>query len=313
MKTLIVGAGIIGTTWGWALSEAGYDVTHFVKQGRQDQYNTGIQLDIIDDRKGHKKNNITQYALKCVESISPSDHFELIILPLHFYQVEAALQTLVRLSGDAIFLDFGTNWNGTDEIDKLLARERYLLGFPYGGGIIQNGKYVTYLGPKVYLGEADGMRTEKLTRVKSFFAKADIQTDIPNNILHLLWTSHSAAVGMSAGMAKAQGVAPFLRDRALMVQCYEIVKELFELCRLRGVDPYRYIDASFLYKIPAWLHIPILRLFTAYNPGIMRILAHVADPARDARQLYIAMMKTAQELNFDIPRAKAVDAYLQSK
>jgi hypothetical protein len=55
-------------------------------------------------------------------------------------------------------------------------RERYLLGFPYGGYTIQNGEYAMYLGSKVYLGEVDGNNSEKLERVKSFFAKADIQT-----------------------------------------------------------------------------------------------------------------------------------------
>jgi ketopantoate reductase len=33
MKILVVGTGIIGTTWGWALSNAGLDVTHLVRPG----------------------------------------------------------------------------------------------------------------------------------------------------------------------------------------------------------------------------------------------------------------------------------------
>ncbi|MFN8468368.1 MAG: 2-dehydropantoate 2-reductase N-terminal domain-containing protein [Caldilineaceae bacterium] len=35
MKTLIVGTGIIGTIYGWALAEADVDVTHFVRKGRR--------------------------------------------------------------------------------------------------------------------------------------------------------------------------------------------------------------------------------------------------------------------------------------
>src|SRR5258706_7832926 len=127
MKTLIVGTGVIGVTYGWALSEAGHDVTHFVKSGRQEQLKEGVTLDLIDDRKRHKKINTAKYLPKYVESLAPNDHYELIILPLHFYQVEAALQTLVPLTGDAVFLDLGSNWNGTKEIEKLVPRERFLL------------------------------------------------------------------------------------------------------------------------------------------------------------------------------------------
>jgi len=148
--------------------------------------------------------------------------------------------------------------------------------------------------------------------VKSLFAKADIQTDVPDNILHLLWTSHSTAVGLGAGLAKSRGVTPFLHDKTSMTQGYYVVKELFELCRLRGVDPYKYPDQAFLFKMPVWLFMVVLRLFCSYNAGVPRVLAHVAEPAYDARELYVAMMKTAQELKFDMPRTKAVGVYLQT-
>jgi ketopantoate reductase len=311
MKTLNVGAGMIGVTYGWALSEAGHDVTHFVRSGRKEQLKEAVALDLIDDRKRHPKTSITKYALKCVESILPDDHYELIILPLHFYQVETAFETLVPASGDGIFLDLGSNWNGTEAIEKLIPRERYLLGFPYGGGTIENSTYVTYLGPKVYVGKVDGAHTGGLERVKSFFAQADIQTDVSDNILHLLWTSHVGAVAFSAGIVRSQGVTPFLHDRAALRQCYFVVKELYTLCRLRGVDPYRYVDQAFLFKIPVWLFMPVLRLFCTYNAGVVRVFNHISLPERDARELYIAMLKTAQELKFDLPRTKAIESYLK--
>jgi ketopantoate reductase len=313
MKILIVGTGVIGVNYGWALSQAGNEVTHFVRQGRQGQFERGIHLDVIDERKGHKRHNILEYTIKCTETIMPSDGYELIMLPIHFHQVEEALQMLVPLSGEAIFLDFGSNWDGTEGIEKHIPRERFLLGFPYGGGTIQNGTYMTYLGPKIYLGTADGKHTQILERVSSLFINAGLKTDIPDNILHLIWTSHAGAVGLSAGLAKAGGVVPFLRDRALMTQCHYVVRELYELCRLRGVAPYRYLDLAFLWIVPAWLFIPVLRAFSAYNPGVPRALAHVIDPAQDTGKIYTAMTKTAAELGLDLPLAKAIGAYMQDE
>ena len=38
MKTLIVGTGIIGVIYGWALAQAGEDVTHFVRKGKKDRF-----------------------------------------------------------------------------------------------------------------------------------------------------------------------------------------------------------------------------------------------------------------------------------
>jgi len=42
MKTLIVGTGVIGVIYGWALTEAGVDVTHFVRQGKKDKFKERI-------------------------------------------------------------------------------------------------------------------------------------------------------------------------------------------------------------------------------------------------------------------------------
>ena len=99
MKTLIVGTGIIGVLYGWALAQAGTDVTHFVRKGKKDQFKDGVNLDMLDERKGHPKYNVTKYALKCVEQISSMDGYELIIVPVNMHQVESALLELKPVSG----------------------------------------------------------------------------------------------------------------------------------------------------------------------------------------------------------------------
>ena len=91
MKILIVGTGVVGITWGWALLQADNDITHFVKPGQKDKFEDGVTLDLRDGRKGNKKDNVVKYALKCVETISPSDHYELIIVSVNFNQVVLTL------------------------------------------------------------------------------------------------------------------------------------------------------------------------------------------------------------------------------
>jgi 2-dehydropantoate 2-reductase len=313
MKILIVGTGVVGINYGWVLSEAGNDVTHLVRKGKAGQYKSPVRLDVIDDRKGHKKHNILDYAIRYTETISPSDDYELVILPIHFYQVNETLQTLLPLSEKAIFLHFGSNWDGSETVDRLIPREHLLFGFPYGGGEMENGTYVTYLGPKLYLGTADGKPTQALEQVASLFTKADLQVDMPDNIFHLIWTSHVGAIGLSAGLARAGSVEAFLRDRAVMAESHAVVRELFKLCRVRGVDPYKYLDLAFLWIIPDWLFIPVLRTFCAVNAGVPRALAHGVKPAHDSGAIYRAFMKTAAELGLDLPRAKAVAVYLQKE
>ena len=172
MKTLIVGTGVIGVIYGWALSAAGVDVTHFVRKGKSEKFKDGVTLDLLDERKGHPKKNVTRYALRCVEEISAADGYEFIIVPTNSYQTEEVLKTLTPIIGNAIFFIFSANWEGADFIDRLLPRERYLMGYHDGGGTVRNGVYWTNLGGEVHLGEVDGKPTGKLEKVKSLFGQA---------------------------------------------------------------------------------------------------------------------------------------------
>ena len=303
MKTLVVGTGIIGTTWGWALSNAGINVTHLIRPGTKDRYKNGMTLDIFDGRKGHKKEYVVKYDLKCVERISNTDPYELIIVSVNFNKIDAVLDQLVPLSGDAIFLIFGANWFGVEPIEKRLPRERYLLGFPRGGGTQQDDThYLVAINSGVFLGEADGRLTEKLQRITSLFVQAGFHADIPNNILHLLWTSHAIAIGHGAGLADTGDINTFLSNRKALIHAYNVTREIFELCRMRGADPYKAFSLSALYKLPPWLFTLAIKILTAstFGPGLKRILARLNQTTNE-QELREAMLKTAEELKFNMP------------
>jgi 2-dehydropantoate 2-reductase len=311
MKTLIVGTGIIGTIYGWALSQAGIDVTHFVRRGRQASSKGGVKLDLLDERKGHVRNNTTTYMLKSVEEFQPSDGFELIMVPTNVHQTEEALQLLVPASGQAGFLIFSGNWEGSAFIDRLLPRERYILGYADGGGTIRNDTYWTNLGGEVHLGTVDANQTELLRKVEATFAQADIRPDEQDNILHWLWQHIAGVVGFSAGFAKYRDLETYLKDSELLRQCILSTRELYELCRLRGVNLKKYPEAGFL-NYPVWLVSMLLRLNFRRNPSMQRFTAHAASEGslQETKVYYASMTKTATQLGFDMPYTKAVGAYL---
>ncbi len=309
MKTLIVGTGVIGVIYGWALSAAGVDVTHYVRKGKREKFKEGVTLDLLDERKGYPKKNIVKYALKCVEDVSPSDGYEFIIVPTNSYQTEEVVKTLAPVSGNAIFFIFAANWEGADFIDRLLPRERYLMGYPDGGGTIRDGAYWTNLGGEVHLGEVDGQPTDKLEKVKSLFARADIQPDVQDNILHWLWLHNAMSIGIWAGFAKYRDVKTFLKDKELLRECYASTKELLELCKRRGVDLKKYPEIG-AFNLPTWLFIPLFRWLYTYNQAMQRFTAHAADSLQEARENYKNIMRTADEFSFDMPHTKAVGSYL---
>jgi ketopantoate reductase len=312
MKTLIVGTGIIGVIYGWALSQAGVDVTHFVRKGRKEQFKDGVKLDILDERKGHTKYNVTKYALRCVEETSPSDGYELIIVPTNMHQTEDVLKTLVPLSGNAVFLILSGNWDGADFIDRLLPRERYLMGYADGGGTVRDGVYWTNLGAEIHIGEVDGKPSEKLEKVKALFVRADMQPDVQENIVHWLWQHAAGVVGFAAGFAKHQNMDTYFKDKDLLRQCVFSTKELYRLCALRGVDLKKFPEASFI-NFPVWLVSILVVWNMKRNESAQRYTAHaVSDGSlQETKAYYAGMLKTADGFGFDMPYTRALGAYLQ--
>lgn len=310
MKTLIIGTGSIGIMYGWALSQAGIGVTHLVKSGRKQTLEKSIPLDVVDSRKGYSKKQDTQYTPHCVENIQADDNYELIILPLGIDKIETALPELVVTAPQALYLLMGTNWRDTQSINKYLSTDQYILGFPQGGGTFQKGKWVYWLGNKVYLEEATDKKADNLNRLKLYFSRAGLQITVHPNFEHFLWVNHAIGITYGPAMVKAGSMSALLNDRALLIQCYESVKELFELCRLRGADPYQFPEQTIHYKFPTWLFVPFVRFFFTLNEQFARPANHLAsqNANQEMKALYQAIMDTASEFGHELPTLKILAA-----
>jgi ketopantoate reductase len=312
MKTLIVGSGVIGVIYGWALQQAGVDVTHFVRPGRKDQFPNGVTLDLLDERKGYPPKSTLHYPIRCIDSISTADGYELIVVPTNAQQVEEALRVLALIPGDATLLIFSGNWDGLAAYDAILPRERYLLGYPDGGGTIRDGLYWTNLGPEIHLGLLEGQSAERLEQVKATFARADIHADMQENMLHWLWVHNAGVIGFAAGFAKYRDVAGYLDDKALVYQSIRATQELYNLCARRGVSLKKYPEVG-LINFPIWLVAILLRWNFRRNESMQRYTAHAASEGslRETKYHYDLVMRTADELGFEMTNLKALGAYLK--
>jgi ketopantoate reductase len=47
MRVLVVGAGIIGSIYGYALTESGHQAAHLVRSGRAAAFRDGMRFDIV--------------------------------------------------------------------------------------------------------------------------------------------------------------------------------------------------------------------------------------------------------------------------
>lgn len=304
MRVLIVGAGIIGTIYGWAISEAGHDVTHFVRTGKAAGLNNGIFMDVLDNRKEHKKQFVGIYHIKVTEELNSSDVFELIIVPTKPYQLIKALEQIVPKLGNTDYLLLTQNWYGTEKIDDILVQSQYLFGDAKAGGTYINGTLVSTIFPSIDIGQINHRKDNCLTKAKTLFSSIDIKPIIQENILHYIWVQYAINAGLWPPLVRSGDLATLIRDRKNSNLCLFAVKECLNVVARRNVDLSKYSEAklfsntSFVARIIVSF---ILRITFRFNKSIQRSSAHgLADP-KEIKTAFYDLLNTGLELGVNMP------------
>ena len=310
MKTLIIGTGIIGTIYGWALREAGVDVTHLVRTPKPELESNGAKMDVLDERKGYKKYNQTVYPIRITTSIDKP--YDLVIVPTNWFQTENVLKTIVPQCPNAFFYMLTSNWTGTAMYDSILPKSRYILGYPDGGGTKRNGVYWTNIGPEIHIAEPDEENKKGFELVKKAFQKANIKMDVQPEMLHWLWVHNAGATAISLAFQKHRNLEKFLADKTLMKQSFLATRESLQLCEKRGAASGKYPEVA-AFKWPLWLLIPMFKYNFRHNESMQRYTAHGESmPVDDIAVNYYDIKKTAKEFGFEMPNFNALEYLLQT-
>ena len=303
MKILIVGAGIIGSIYGWAFSEAGHDVTHFVRPGKAVQFKNGFTIDMLDKRKRHKNQFVGHYAIQATETLNPSDNYDLVIVPTKHFQLIEALKQIVPQVGNADFLLLTQNWDGTTEIDAILPPSRYVYGDAKAGGTFQNGNLIATID-SVDLGQVDNRQDECLKKTLALFKSADIKVTLHDNILHYLWVQYAITGGLWPALVRAGSLEVVLNNRKIGEQGLLAVKECLELVVCRGVDLKKnpevgmYLNTSPLAMLIAGL---ALKMMFRFDKFMQRSSSHGLSDPQEIKVFYYDLLNKGKEYGISMP------------
>jgi 2-dehydropantoate 2-reductase len=303
MRILIVGAGIVGAIYGWALSENGNHVIHLVRSGRGAALRDGVAVDVFDRRKGRKRNYRGLYKLEVVEALSPADSFELIIVPTKHYALAQTLEQIVPHEGAADFLLLTQNWSGTQVIDAILPRRRYVYGDAKAGGTVSGGKLFATLSA-IDIGSPEGEPTLLAKKAAALFASAGMQALLHSDMLHYLWIQYAITAGLWAALVKAGSFEAILNDRTAGSAAITAARECLEVVKARGVEISQYPEASpFLTnsalrrRMYAWAMAWAFR----HDEYTKRCSAHAFGDPIEVRTFYDDLIATGRDLGVSMP------------
>ncbi len=304
MRVLVVGTGIIGTIYGWALAQRDNEVVHLVRPGRSSALAGGIAIDILDKRRSHPNHPIERYDVRVAES--PHGSYDVVIVPTKPYQLLAALREVVPAAGDdAAYLLLTQNWHGTREVDASLSRDRYVYGDARAGGTWHGETLVAALFRSIVMGAVNGGPTPSLDRLQRLFRDADIKPSTPENVLHTIWVQHAITAGLWPPVVRAGGLHELLEDRELGTLSLLCVAECLRVVQARGVNLDAHPEARMYLRTASRVGQVIagmaMRALFRFNKAVARASEHALDDAREILVAYDELMASGREFAVPMP------------
>lgn len=249
MKYLIYGAGTIGITYAWLLSQK-YEVDILVKSERLSEISKGLHLNVKDLRKQSTKYERTLFSPNCVTEIAVQ--YDGVLVCVNRCELKEVLPLLAEHQRFTKYFAFlQNNWNIKAEIDSFLPKEKNVIAFPssVGGGRNNNDVEViifdetTRLGGECQIGINDLNKSLNQVGIKTYYDK-----EIYNWLkVHYLQQSITAGAVLENG-----GFLPFAQDYKAIKKMVKAFREGIEVCRVQGVPTNKIFPAK-LFKLPVFL------------------------------------------------------------
>lgn len=306
MKILFYGAGVVGTTYAWQLSNAGYNVTMLVRKEKKVLYeNSNFHIECYDFRNKKETTIQTVFSPNIIDELPDHHDFEYIIVTtscIHLKNILPELATKVNHAHIVFFLNI---WDDFELISKYLHPKQYFFGFPFmvGGGRTDNIIKCAISGLKYShtpLGELDGSSTRRILKLAEALDKANLKPRISNHIKIWLITHYAIATGLSAGILRAGNADNFIQKPELIKETIKSIREGLEICLRRGINP-KLLKDNKLYYLPLFISVPIARKVYANKALKIMFNGHTGHAPDEMHKMVDDIIEYGKMYNVETP------------
>lgn len=260
MKTLIIGAGPLGSLYTYLFHKAGKDVT-LLARGEHYEFLKTHGLVLVNE---FSQERIVEH-VKVVNSLGDHDEYDLVITLMRKNSLIGLLPALRNNKKIRNFLFMGNNGSGFEEYLDYLPAEKVLFGFPGGGGsrIDHVAHYVDSEKPggkrmPVTIGEIDGKMRARTRQIQQLFESSGVPVKIVDEMDSWL-KYHIAFVLPVAGALLTSGDNYRLaKDRSTIRTYIHAVREAGRVLKSLGYKKSYNTKFKLFYWMPTGLIIHIL-------------------------------------------------------
>jgi 2-dehydropantoate 2-reductase len=232
MKIAVMGSGAMGSLFGCLLSEAGEDVTlidiwkeHIDAMNRRGLKITGVSGDRI-------------VRVKATSNPSKVGPVDLTLIFVKSYDTRKVTTDALPMVGpDTIFLTLQNGLENFEQIAEVIGSDRVMAGSTTHGSTLIGPGEIYHAGSGVtVIGEISGEITDRVKTIANTFNRAEIETEVSQNIVGVIWGKILINVGINAFTALTR-----MRNEELLkfpeIECVirKAVEEAVEVAKKAGV------------------------------------------------------------------------------
>lgn len=294
MKILILGMGVIGTTYGYLLKKSGNEVHHLVRHENNSFLPCSLQIDILDGR--HNKKGIQYEDNYEVIYCQKPDTYDFILISVSKGKIKEAIECIKEHKIEGTVLLFCNFWYTQDEITNMLSSYPYIIGFPTAGGALKDNVLECVVFDHIMLEQEEKASIQNYKKLETLFQNADISIEKPYDMTEWIWLHMAINAGVTtSALEKGKRIDPYdmannlMNDAAKLQETVLTIRETSHIVEKRGIDLSNYKGELFPYKIPSKLAGIIMKKMFKQNELTRRImLLHndVSDILYGVRSVY---------------------------
>jgi len=293
LKILIIGLGVIGTTYGYLFQKAGHHVEHFIRQNSPKRSISKIGIDLLDGRQ-HKK-GVQKSDSYHVQFPKHSDYDLIFVsVPSGGIAEVVAMLDYERISG-TMLLCCGL-WDTKDELGRLMQKRPYILGYPVAGGNMTDGVLKCCVFDHFMLEREARCDIPNRQDILRLFADCKIKTEEPYDMLEWMWIHMAINAGVVSVAGRYGDIhdttksAEYLMNSSrILSKAITAIRETTSIVASRGVKLKKYRNELFAYHLPTFISAPLMKRLFSHNELTRRIMTlhgNTADLIYVCRSIY---------------------------
>ena len=293
MNVLIIGLGVIGSTYGYLFQKAGHTVEHYLRTGSPKASIKQLKVNLLDGRKDSKGSSETD-----IYQVNPYSRkkYDFIFVSVPSGGIADVVRSLDAegISG-TILLCCGI-WEDRAYVDGIMQGRDYIFGYPVAGGNIADETLNCCVFDHFMLERKERSRIPDYEQLLSLFASCNVKSEQPYDMLEWIWLhmAINAAVVSVAGKYgsiddTAGSAEALMNSSAKLAEAVRAIRQTSGIVAAKGVDLRHYRNELWAYKLPTFLSAPMMKRMFRNNlltRKIMTLHGNVNDLLFVCKSLY---------------------------